>query len=289
MDACVTLILLVWAYATFSEELAAEPEPEPRPAESKGGETSLTVKCIAGPHKVRDSEAIRSSRSGYSEGHRVGSIFTNCCVASGITSGVSSHDSACQAVSRKCSDDAKTIQTGSNGHGRKGDSRSWKLVSGQCRVVECQGEYLDLACRWASAAGDGTPVATSRMNDSGGSTGEARHSTDGPTQEAVPCRADFGQSNPEERDVTLRVLPVLRWPEDLLGNRSNSSDQASGEKGGEEETPPKRFKITGFIIGMMPPLCISFYIILKLGYRSRYAEERAEETGMVEEPFFISN
>ncbi|KAK8786237.1 hypothetical protein V5799_007397 [Amblyomma americanum] len=53
--------------------------------------------------------------------------------------------------------------------------------------------------------------------------------------------------------------------------------------------PVKRFKITGFVIGMLPPLFISFYIILKLGYRSRYAEERAEETGMMEEPFFISN
>ncbi|KAG0430142.1 hypothetical protein HPB47_022958 [Ixodes persulcatus] len=53
--------------------------------------------------------------------------------------------------------------------------------------------------------------------------------------------------------------------------------------------PMKRFKITGFIIGMLPPLFISFYIILKLGYRSRYAEERPEETGMMEEPFFISN
>ncbi|XP_037517051.1 uncharacterized protein LOC119393930 [Rhipicephalus sanguineus] len=53
--------------------------------------------------------------------------------------------------------------------------------------------------------------------------------------------------------------------------------------------PVKRFKITGFVIGMLPPLFISFYIILKLGYRSRYAEERAEEAGMMEEPFFISN
>ncbi|XP_077563080.1 uncharacterized protein LOC144178825 [Haemaphysalis longicornis] len=53
--------------------------------------------------------------------------------------------------------------------------------------------------------------------------------------------------------------------------------------------PMKRFKITGFVIGMLPPLFISFYIILKLGYRSRYAEERPEETGMMEEPFFISN
>ncbi|XP_049525018.1 hemicentin-2-like [Dermacentor silvarum] len=52
--------------------------------------------------------------------------------------------------------------------------------------------------------------------------------------------------------------------------------------------PVKRFKITGFVIGMLPPLFISFYIILKLGYRSRYAEERAEEAGMMEEPFFIS-
>ncbi|XP_076325201.1 lachesin-like isoform X2 [Tachypleus tridentatus] len=56
----------------------------------------------------------------------------------------------------------------------------------------------------------------------------------------------------------------------------------------EEEKSPKKFNVTGFIVGMLPPLFISFYIILKLGYRSRYAEERAEEQGMREEPFFVS-
>lgn len=40
-----------------------------------------------------------------------------------------------------------------------------------------------------------------------------------------------------------------------------------------------RLNLTGFILGMMPPLCISFYIILHLGFRSRYAEERPEEEG----------
>ncbi|KFM79643.1 hypothetical protein X975_23868, partial [Stegodyphus mimosarum] len=39
---------------------------------------------------------------------------------------------------------------------------------------------------------------------------------------------------------------------------------------------------------MLPPLFISFYIILKLGYRSRYAVERPEDEGYREEPFFIS-
>ncbi|XP_022238169.1 igLON family member 5-like isoform X1 [Limulus polyphemus] len=56
----------------------------------------------------------------------------------------------------------------------------------------------------------------------------------------------------------------------------------------QEENNPKKFNVTGFIVGMLPPLFISFYIILKLGYRSRYAEERAEEQGMREEPFFVS-
>lgn len=53
------------------------------------------------------------------------------------------------------------------------------------------------------------------------------------------------------------------------------------------ETPPSprrsfyssSFNVTGFILGMMPPLLISFYIILHLGFRSRYAEERPEEEG----------
>jgi hypothetical protein len=39
---------------------------------------------------------------------------------------------------------------------------------------------------------------------------------------------------------------------------------------------------------MIPPLLISFYIIIKLGYRSRYAQERTDEQGMNEEPFFVS-
>ncbi|GBN50748.1 hypothetical protein AVEN_31438-1 [Araneus ventricosus] len=56
------------------------------------------------------------------------------------------------------------------------------------------------------------------------------------------------------------------------------------------DAPPERrqFNVTGFIVGMLPPLFISFYIILKLGYRSRYAEERGEDDGYREEPFFIS-
>ncbi|XP_071041576.1 neurotrimin-like isoform X2 [Parasteatoda tepidariorum] len=53
-------------------------------------------------------------------------------------------------------------------------------------------------------------------------------------------------------------------------------------------TERRRFNVTGFIVGMLPPLFISFYIILKLGYRSRYAEERGEDDGFREEPFFIS-
>ncbi|XP_022256191.1 lachesin-like [Limulus polyphemus] len=56
----------------------------------------------------------------------------------------------------------------------------------------------------------------------------------------------------------------------------------------EEKTKPNKFNVTGFIVGMLPPLFISFYIILKLGNRSRYAEERAEEQGIREEPFFVS-
>ncbi|GFR33462.1 uncharacterized protein TNCT_510421 [Trichonephila clavata] len=63
----------------------------------------------------------------------------------------------------------------------------------------------------------------------------------------------------------------------------------SSESPTEEATVEKRrFNVTGFIVGMLPPLFISFYIILKLGYRSRYAEERGEDDGFREEPFFIS-
>ncbi|KAG8186817.1 hypothetical protein JTE90_020495 [Oedothorax gibbosus] len=50
----------------------------------------------------------------------------------------------------------------------------------------------------------------------------------------------------------------------------------------------RRFNVTGFIVGMLPPLFISFYIILKLGYRSRYAQEGGEDDGFRDEPFFIS-
>ncbi|GFY24040.1 uncharacterized protein TNCV_1010931 [Trichonephila clavipes] len=64
---------------------------------------------------------------------------------------------------------------------------------------------------------------------------------------------------------------------------------ASLDSPAEEATVEKRrFNVTGFIVGMLPPLFISFYIILKLGYRSRYAEERGEDDGFREEPFFIS-
>ncbi|GIY24349.1 uncharacterized protein CDAR_242421 [Caerostris darwini] len=64
----------------------------------------------------------------------------------------------------------------------------------------------------------------------------------------------------------------------------------SPETAPEEEAPEgkRRFNVTGFIVGMLPPLFISFYIIVKLGYRSRYAEERGEDYGFREEPFFIS-
>ncbi|XP_076310388.1 uncharacterized protein LOC143225225 isoform X2 [Tachypleus tridentatus] len=55
-----------------------------------------------------------------------------------------------------------------------------------------------------------------------------------------------------------------------------------------KEAVPRAFNVTGFVIGMLPPMVISFYIIFKLGYRSRYAEERAEEEGVREEPFFVS-
>lgn len=51
----------------------------------------------------------------------------------------------------------------------------------------------------------------------------------------------------------------------------------------------RKFNVTGFIIGMLPPIFISVYIIIKLGYRSRYAEERGEEEGVQEEPFFVSH
>ncbi|CAL1282805.1 unnamed protein product [Larinioides sclopetarius] len=64
---------------------------------------------------------------------------------------------------------------------------------------------------------------------------------------------------------------------------------ASVESSSGNAPPEKRkFNVTGFIVGMLPPLFISFYIILKLGYRSRYAEERGEDDGFREEPFFIS-
>lgn len=77
----------------------------------------------------------------------------------------------------------------------------------------------------------------------------------------------------------------------LRNSDSSASPNASvvQDRDPLDGVPVKRFKITGFVIGMLPPLFISFYIILKLGYRSRYAEERAEEAGMMEEPFFISN
>ncbi|XP_075549038.1 uncharacterized protein LOC142582844 [Dermacentor variabilis] len=76
----------------------------------------------------------------------------------------------------------------------------------------------------------------------------------------------------------------------LRNGDSSASSNASVVRDRDplDGVPVKRFKITGFVIGMLPPLFISFYIILKLGYRSRYAEERAEEAGMMEEPFFIS-
>ncbi|XP_076343078.1 uncharacterized protein LOC143243169 isoform X2 [Tachypleus tridentatus] len=45
-----------------------------------------------------------------------------------------------------------------------------------------------------------------------------------------------------------------------------------------------KFNVAGFNVGMLPPLFISFNIILKLGNRSRYAEEQ----GIREEPFFVS-
>ncbi|KAF8777236.1 Lachesin like protein [Argiope bruennichi] len=64
---------------------------------------------------------------------------------------------------------------------------------------------------------------------------------------------------------------------------------ATVESSSGDVPPEKRqFNVTGFIVGMLPPLFISFYIILKLGYRSRYAEERGEDDGFREEPFFIS-
>lgn len=68
----------------------------------------------------------------------------------------------------------------------------------------------------------------------------------------------------------------------LISAFTEDSSQPSEGKG------RRRFNVTGFIVGMLPPLLISFYIILKLGYRSRYAEERGEDDGFREEPFFIS-
>uniref|UniRef100_T1K6I8 Ig-like domain-containing protein n=1 Tax=Tetranychus urticae TaxID=32264 RepID=T1K6I8_TETUR len=39
----------------------------------------------------------------------------------------------------------------------------------------------------------------------------------------------------------------------------------------------KRPNITGFIVGMIPSIMLFFYIIMSLGYRSRYAMEQEEE------------
>lgn len=49
----------------------------------------------------------------------------------------------------------------------------------------------------------------------------------------------------------------------------------------------KQFNVTGFIIGMMPPLLFSFYFIMKLGYRSRYAIERPEDDEHYNEQYFV--
>ncbi|XP_053208477.1 uncharacterized protein LOC128392476 [Panonychus citri] len=39
----------------------------------------------------------------------------------------------------------------------------------------------------------------------------------------------------------------------------------------------KRPSITGFIVGMIPSIMLFFYIIMSLGYRSRYAMDQEEE------------
>uniref|UniRef100_T1JMT9 Ig-like domain-containing protein n=1 Tax=Strigamia maritima TaxID=126957 RepID=T1JMT9_STRMM len=47
-----------------------------------------------------------------------------------------------------------------------------------------------------------------------------------------------------------------------------------------DRTNTRTPSFSGFVLGMLPPLCISVYIILHLSFfRSRYAEERTEEEG----------
>ncbi|XP_076308748.1 uncharacterized protein LOC143224201 [Tachypleus tridentatus] len=86
-------------------------------------------------------------------------------------------------------------------------------------------------------------------------------------------------------EATNKYGTVLTYLQliDMDGVISNMTVRTTDEK-----TKPDQFNVTGFIVGMLPPLFISFYIILKLGNRSRYAEERAEEQGIREEPFFVS-
>ncbi|CAM1332202.1 Uncharacterised protein g10796 [Pycnogonum litorale] len=63
---------------------------------------------------------------------------------------------------------------------------------------------------------------------------------------------------------------------------SNNVTISSGRRHNSNgfQHPIRSFNITGFIIGMIPPMFISFYIIVHLSFKSRYAEERPEEDGM---------
>jgi hypothetical protein len=45
----------------------------------------------------------------------------------------------------------------------------------------------------------------------------------------------------------------------------------------------KRFNVTGFVLGMVPPIVVCIFFIMKLGYRSRYASAAVEEEYLEEE------
>ncbi|GAB6027410.1 hypothetical protein CHUAL_001681 [Chamberlinius hualienensis] len=83
------------------------------------------------------------------------------------------------------------------------------------------------------------------------------------------CRA----SNRHGESSAVLSLLESRFPVLPLTKEESNTD------GEEKQHVPSHFNMTGFILGMMPPLWISFYIILHLGFRSRYAEERPEEEG----------
>ncbi|GIY04708.1 uncharacterized protein CDAR_396961 [Caerostris darwini] len=116
------------------------------------------------------------------------------------------------------------------------------------------------------------------------------------------CEGILENSNTEICEVALGKWNFSKKENSILfSQRSDSlyplqklrlyakSGLDSPETASEEDAPEGKrlFNVTGFIVGMLPPLFNS-YIIVKLGYRSRYAEERGEDYRFREEPFFIS-